>query len=115
MAKDRIDIGMVEGLAADQVQKRLELAGEEIRLRAVAILSLPGTPSEGSAPHTRTGELADSIEARVDMENLTVEVGSPLEKARVLDAGTRSRPAHPFLRRALIESMPILRRIFGAK
>lgn len=115
MAKERIDVPMVEGLAREAVEKRLEEAGEEIRARAVAILSLPGTPTEGSAPHTRTGDLAESIEARVDKDSMTVEVGSPLVKARVLEEGTRARPAHPFLRRALIEAMPAIRRIFGAK
>lgn len=114
MPQDRIDIPMVEGLARDEIRKRLEEAGEAVRAHAVAILSLPGTPQEGQAPHTRTGELADSIHAVVDMTDLSAEIGSPLEKARVLDVGTRTRPAHPFMRRALIEMMPTIRRIFGA-
>lgn len=109
-----LDPAAVEADVMAVVLDRLAQVGEAVRNRAVAILSEPGDPRAGAPPHSRTGELADSIVAEVDAAAPSVEIGSKLFKARVLELGTRTRPAHPFMSRALTESMPEIRRIFGA-
>jgi HK97 gp10 family phage protein len=72
--------------------------------------SAPGAP-----PYKQTGLLRASVTHELSEGYLavTARVGTNLPYGKYLELGTRKMAARPWLRRALLESMPELRRVLG--
>lgn len=66
----------------------------------------------GQPPRVQTGVLRRSI--GINVRGLRARVGTGLAYGRYLELGTSKMPPHPWLRRALAESMGQIRAIFGA-
>lgn len=60
----------------------------------------------------KTGALKASI--RVVQDGLTAHVGSDIPYAAHVEAGTATQSAQPYLRPALMENLPAIKRAFGA-
>lgn len=80
----------------------------------------PGLPRRSSAPGeppvTQFGELEESLgvsPTRETTQTISAAMGSPLVKARFLEAGTSIREPRPFLLPALLGSRDAVMRIFG--
>jgi hypothetical protein len=75
--------------AAAELETRLRLASEEVRLRARELLSGgPGRSAPGAPPNADVGRLRDSVFAAVDAASMTAVVGTPLKYGLVLEYGT---------------------------
>jgi len=68
-----------------------------------------------------TGRLQESIDKRVDKEELTCTIGTDVEYAPYIEFGhkiknsTKTVPPNPFLRSAIDKSVELIRIIFSSK
>ncbi len=72
------------------MQAELLKMGEEVRAQARANLN------DGSPPESRSGELARSLEVKLDRTTGTIRVGTPLSYGRSLEFGTVNAPEKPW-------------------
>ena len=106
----------VEAQAKVEAGLKLKLAGQLIAdqtKRNIGVSTRSNGPSKpGAFPHKDTGKLQQSIFAS-DVEDLTVNIGSPLDYALELELGTDKKPARPFLRRTFDEMLPAVKKIMS--
>lgn len=109
-----------------EMSKRLRLCGQLGKDHAKELISVDGTgkatggsliyganPSRpGEPPHVQTGRLRGSVAFEVD--GMTTRIGTNVVYGRHLETGTSRMAARPWLRRMLIERIPIFRRILTA-
>ena len=85
----------------NKLTRRLGVVGEIVASYARESISTPtrtaGPSLPGEPPHADTGTLRKSVEWKVDEKNLTVEVGSNIPYALMLEQGTANMAARPFL------------------
>jgi hypothetical protein len=112
------------------VVRNLHAAAILIKGHAKRLLSVAGTapgpeggariygahPSApGEPPRKQTGRLRASVAHEVDPTSLTARVGTNLKYGRWLELGTNRLAARPWLRRALNETRPAVRRLLARR
>lgn len=105
-------------LVAREAADRLESAAIVVERKAIELVSEPFPPASkpGEPPRDRSGKLGESITHRMDRGGLLAQIGvffgSPAYRyASLLEFGSRGLEARPFLRPALVQSKPEIRRI----
>jgi hypothetical protein len=86
----------------------LDAAGEAVRVEIRRLISTPGPPrsSPNTPPHLDSGDLHDSIDILPAPATLVVYVGTEVEYAAYLEAGTPRLEPRPHHVRGLIQSGP---------
>ena len=85
-----------------KIADKLELVGEYVG--GAAKLRCP----------VDTGNLRDSINHKVNKQELSVRIGTPVEYAPWIELGTKNTSAQPFLRPALLESKSEIKQILNS-
>lgn len=93
------DQGLRELLSGDSGSVAKDLAGRASNVQGTAMQNATGRPG----PNVRTGRLRGSITWRLGSDSLGLyaEIGSAVEYAIYVEAGTSRAPAYPFLVPAL--------------
>jgi phage gpG-like protein len=122
------DAASIKREAEREVTRRLEASAIVVENRAKVLVSTAGTApgakgrriygasrsSPGEPPYKQTGRLRSSITHEVQPGGRVVRIGTNLKYGLYLEVGTARMSPRPWLRRALIESGPTIRRIHGA-
>lgn len=85
-----------------------------VREKIINRLTLVGEFVEGAAKNNtpvKTGNLQRSINYKVNDEDLSVTIGTPVEYAPYVEFGTTKRGAKPYLRPALYENKQEIKKI----
>jgi hypothetical protein len=102
-----------ELLSVDGTGRRIatvKVRGKRLRKKSLVHGFAPSAP--GEPPRLQTGRLRGSVAHAVN--GLVGLVGTNVPYGRWLELGTRLTAARPWLRRALIECLPEIRRILSA-
>jgi HK97 gp10 family phage protein len=105
MVKSEWNIPKIEDLLRMIYRDRLELAAEYVVSEAK--LRCP----------VDTGRLRDSINYQVEFEGnkMTASIGTNVTYGVYIELGTNKIGARPYLRPALLENIPNIKKILGAK
>lgn len=98
------------------IKKRMIAAAILVANHAKTLISEPYPPVSmpGEPPHRRTGRLRASVAWDVGItDHLYAKVGTNIRYGKYLELGTSRMAARPWLRRAMIEKTPEIRRILG--